>query len=149
MDKKKKKTSYLEAFGIFLHPNLSIHLIISIIINFILGITIVGVFHALNYPLLTYLIVGFILYIIIFSLVELAVTIFVVRHLLKPFIKSRGLLLILTYALIFYLTTLVVTDVSFNSNVILKVLVFTVVFLIFKTILIIIYQRYLVKKKEN
>lgn len=145
---EKKKDSNLVKLGFFLSRNLGFHILLSTIINFIITVVLVGMFDAMNFPIFHFKFIGLIMYVIIATLLEVTAIIFIVRHLMKLVIKSFGLLLVVVQGIIFYVTTLLVVDVSFQAVVFVKLLVFTITFLILKMIAIVLIQRYKAKYKE-
>lgn len=148
---KDFKDTYSSKYGIFLHNNLGIHFLIVLMFNLIISVTLVGIFEQSKYPIFDFKIAGFIFYIIITTLLETMLTIFLLRHFLKFIFKTKGVIIYITYALIFYISTFLVEGVNFKENVLIKLLVYTFLFLILRIFFVIIYQRYIFrnKKKEN
>lgn len=138
--------TFLGSLGIFLHRNLGLHILISLIFNLIICVSLSGLFSLINYPVIDYTLLGFIIFIIVFTLIEVSLIIIFVGYYLKYIIKSRGLLLIVFYSLVFFITSLLIEDVSFIKPIILTLLVFSFSFIIFKLLLVILYQRYLLNK---
>lgn len=145
---ERKKDSNVVKLGFFLSFNLGFHILFSIILNFIITVVLIGLFDAIKFPIFNFKFMGLIMFIVIATLLEVTVLIFIVRHLIKLVIKSFGLMLFVVQGVIFYLTTLLVVDLSFQAVVFVKIVVFTIAFLILKIIAIIIIQRYKVKYKE-
>lgn len=145
---ERKKDSNVVKLGFFLSYNLGYHILFSIILNFIITVVLIGLFDAIKFPIFNFKFMGLIMFIVIATLLEVTVLIFIVRHLIKSVIKSFGLMLVVVQGVIFYLTTLLVVDLSFQAVVFVKIVVFTIAFLILKIIAIIIIQRYKVKYKE-
>lgn len=145
---ERKKDSNVVKLGFFLSRNLGFHILFSIILNFIITVVLIGLFDAIKFPIFNFKFMGLIMFIVIATLLEVTVLIFIVRHLIKLVIKSFGLMLVVVQGVIFYLTTLLVVDLSFQAVVFVKIVVFTIAFLILKIIAIIIIQRYKVKYKE-
>lgn len=137
-----KKRPFLESFGIFKHPKFELHLLIELIMNILSIIPIIGLFELFNYPLLEYeKIAGVVIYIIGVTLIVESLKIYIIRHFIDYIIKTRGLFFLCLYAVIFYLLTFLIKDLSFTPIVIVNILIFTTIFLIFKILLIIVYQR--------
>lgn len=145
---ERKKDSNVVKLGFFLSYNLGFHILFSIILNFIITVVLIGLFDAIKFPIFNFKFMGLIMFIVIATLLEVTVLIFIVRHLIKLVIKSFGLMLVVVQGVIFYLTTLLVVDLSFQAVVFVKIVVFTIAFFILKIIAIIIIQRYKVKYKE-
>lgn len=146
----KKRKSFLESFGLFLHPKFEFHLLLELGINLITIIPIIGVFELLNYQLVEYSgIAGVIIYIVVLTLVMESFKVYILRHLIDFLFKTRGLFLYICYYFVFYLTTFIIKDLEFKDNLFLNIFIFTTLFLIFKILLIIIYQRNTIKKEKG
>ncbi|VEU79577.1 Prolipoprotein diacylglyceryl transferase [Haploplasma axanthum] len=145
--------SFRAKFAFFLHPNLGIHLLIVLTLNLITAVTITGLFEISKYPLIKFEIVGFILFIVISTLIEVLTKIFILRYFILIVLKSFATVFLGLQILIFYVTSLLFKEeISFTGSKILSILIFTCSFLLLRTMLIIIYQRYIMKKrwlKEN
>ncbi|WP_162140216.1 hypothetical protein [Haploplasma axanthum] len=140
--------SFRAKFAFFLHPNLGIHLLIVLTLNLITAVTITGLFEISKYPLIKFEIVGFILFIVISTLIEVLTKIFILRYFILIVLKSFATVFLGLQILIFYVTSLLFKEeISFTGSKILSILIFTCSFLLLRTMLIIIYQRYIMKKR--
>lgn|SRR5690554_740089 len=143
-----KKKSFLESLGIFLHPKFEFHLLIELVINLIAIIPVIGLFELFKYPLVTYAnIIGVIIYIIVSTLLMESLKVYILRHFINYIFKTKGIILFILYAIVFYTTTFLIKDLMFNKNVLLNLIVFTICFLILKILLIIVYQRLQTNKR--
>lgn len=148
MENKKEKTnSKLTKLGFFLNRNLGIHIVLTMLLNVLVGIGLVGLFEAMNYSIFNFTIAGFIIYMIVFSLLETMIIIFVLRFYMKLILVTKGLIVPLFYGLLFYLSSIIIKDVAFKSPVIIKIIIFVISFLILKLLMIVVFQR--LQKKEN
>lgn len=144
-NKKKFHQTYMARFGLFLHPNLSIHLLILLIMNAICITSSIGVFEMFNYDLLSFSIMSLTLFILISTLIEVILKIFIFRHFTNIYLKSFGILPTLTQFVLFYLTQLILKDELVFTKFV-NIIYLTLVFIVLRFFLIIIYQRYIMKK---
>lgn len=146
--KRDFRKSIMGRYGFFLHENLGIHLVITLIFNVISIVTITGLADLINYDIFEYSVTGLIFYIIAVTLIEITFKIFMIRHFLDIILKTKGLLVLFLHLAIFYFTTFLIDDVKILPNIILKSLLLTISFLIFRILFIIIFQRYTMKNKK-
>lgn len=130
----------------FLHSNLGLHLIITLIINLISSITVIGIFEIFSNRVISFTIPSLLLFIVVSTLIEVALLIFIIRYFVLLIYKSFGTIMILIQGIIFYLAHLLVEEISFLNNLLLSVLYFTVVYLVVKLLIVVIYQRYIMIK---
>lgn len=147
----KKKKSFLEGLGLFLHPKFEFHLLIELAFNLLSIIPVIGIFELIKYPLVTYKesIAGVIIYIVVLTLVMESFKVYILRHFINFIFKTKGALLFLIYLAINYLTTLIIKGFSFNENVLLNLFIFTTAYIFLKIIIIVIYQRHINKKEKE
>ncbi|MDY0276961.1 MAG: hypothetical protein RBQ97_02635 [Acholeplasma sp.] len=145
-DSKDFNESYMAKFGFFLHKNMGMHVLIVLILNTISLIVTVGLFELIGRPVLNFEIAGFIFFVIVATLIEVSLKIFVLRHFINLIVKTYGFLLIILQVIIFFLSKLIVTEVSFAYMEVLSLIYMTLLFLLIRLVLIIIYQRYIMKK---
>lgn len=132
--------------GFLLHKKFSIHLLIVFIINLLAAITVTGIFNAFNNPLITYKIMAFILFIIITSLMEVLVKVFILRHFIGLLFKTFGLLTAALQMLVFMFGDIIVDEFIFNDSFIISSLIFTISFIFIRTLLVIFYQKYILRR---
>lgn len=146
----KRKDSFYNSmivkFGFLLHKRFSIHSLVLLILNFIAGIIITGLFNFFNEPLISYKILSFVFFIVLTTLLELIIKTYYIRYFLVTIIKSFGLITLFMQGIFFYIASLIVDDFSFNANIILSIFTFTLIFLLVRLALINIYQKYILKK---
>lgn len=146
----KRKDSFYNSmivkFGFLLHKRFSIHSLVLLILNFIAGIIIIGLFNFFNEPLISYKILSFVFFIVLTTLLELIIKTYYIRYFLVTIIKSFGLITLFMQGIFFYIASLIVDDFSFNANIILSIFTFTLIFLLVRLALINIYQKYILKK---
>lgn len=137
--------------GFLLHKKFSIHILVLLILNFLSAIIVVGFFNFITKPLITYKISAFILFIIVATLLEIIIKMFVLRHFISLIFKTFGTITFLIQGIIFYLSSLIVNHLEFNYIVVINVAIFSLIFLLIRLMLIIVYQKYVLKhmKKEN
>lgn len=133
--------SYVARFGFFLHHNFGIHLLLVLFFNFISAIVAVGLLELFKSPALSFDIIGFVLFIIIVTLIEVIIKIFVLRHFIDLIFKTKGIITFVLQNIIFYVATLFVNNVEFNKVIVLNILVFSLIFFIIRFFLINIYQK--------
>lgn len=148
-EKKDFVSTNVSKLGFFLSPNLGVHIILSIILNTIISLAIVGITSSFDYSVFNYTFVGLIFFNVVATLLETMILIFTLRHLLVLIVKSFGVLIPILYGLIFYVTTFIIKDVSFRSSVILNVLIYTIVFLGFRLLTKIVIRRLQIRKEEK
>jgi len=146
----KKRKSFFESLGLFLHPKFEIHLLIELMFNLLAIIPIIGIFELVKYPLVSYSgIAGVIIYVVVLTLVVESFKVYILRHFIHYLIKTKGLLLYLSYLVVFYVTTFIIKDLAINENKIINLFILTTLFLLLKIGLIIIYQRNTHKKEKG
>lgn len=146
----KKKKTFLESLGLFLHPKFEFHLLIEIMMNLLSIVPIIGIFELLNYPLVSYSgVAGVIIYVVVLTLVMESFKVYILRHFIDFLFKTKGLFLYFMYILFFYLTTFIVKDLSFRENKVINIFIFTTLFIFLKVMLIIVYQRNINKKEKG
>src|SRR5690625_3783743 len=146
----KKRKSFFESLGLFLHPKFEIHLLIELMFNLLAIIPIIGIFELVKYPLVSYSgIAGVIIYVVVLTLVVESFKVYILRHFIHYLIKTKGLLLYLSYLVVFYVTTFIIKDLTINENKIINLFILTTLFLLLKIGLIIIYQRNTHKKEKG
>lgn len=147
-NKKDFKDSILGRYGFFLHKNLGIHLVITLVFNVIAILAITGLSILIDYKIFDYSVTGLIFYIIAITLIEITLKIFIIRHFLNIVLQTKGILVIVLHLSIFYFTTFLINDVKILPNVIIKSLLLTILFLVFRISFVIIFQRYTLRNKN-
>lgn len=146
----KRPVKYSETsrgkLAFFLHSNLGLHVIITFMINLISSIIVIGIFELFSKKLLIFTIPSFLIFIAIATLIEVSLLIFVIRYFVLLIYKSFGTIMVLIQGLVFYLAHLLLEDITFVNSLLLSLLYFTVVFLVVKLLIVIIYQRYIMIK---
>lgn len=119
----------------------SIGYLMSTIINMLAVATTVGITMQLKVTSLE----GFIIYVILFTLLDTMVSLLIKRYYFQFVIQSFGLILALVGLILIFITEQLVPDVYFESVV--GIIGFTVFFLVFRLLLIYTYEKTIGQKK--
>lgn len=146
MEKKNNfYDSLMVKMGFLLHERFSVHILMLFVINMISAVIITGIFNAFKEPLVTYEILGFILFIVITTLVEALLKVFVLRHFISLLFRTWGILTALIQIMIFMLGDLIVAKFNFNTIWLVSILAFSFIFIVVRLAIVIIYQKYILK----
>jgi len=130
--------------GFLVHKNFTIHFILMVLINLLVGATTLGTFEVFEYPLVEFGLASFFMYMLIFTTFEALVKVFIFKYFMRAIILSFGLInLAITY-IIFYLGTFIVKDIQFiKPNEMFNLLIFSICFSVIRNIVI-----YYVRKNQ-
>jgi|GEM_PF-5679955 len=145
MNKEFKKEDI--RIALFLHQNLTIHICILTLINFVNFILMFLAFEYLKMPVMNYEIIGFIFYVILFTIIETIFKILATRFFYNIVAASFGLIFYLTQIANFYISKVffdkIVIRINFFEN-----LFFIAIFLVLRFLIIFLYRRKIIYKKE-
>ncbi len=142
---KKKQNAVSYAF--LLHRNYAIHLLLSLVVNFLMAVTVIGLGLALNHHFLTFEFEAFMLAIILLTLIENLVKILLFKYALKVMLYSLGLLSWVVQILILYGITVIFGD-AFAFLSVWDLVVFSVMFTVMRFILSVYIRRYMFQRKH-
>lgn len=134
----KARKELIKMFGFILHPNFGIYGLIMLIINMLTAALIIG-FSNLISPIIEVTIIGFLLGILLYTLIELTIKLLLLRFLLKQVIYSLGSIFYILYVGIFYLVSIIVPNPGFvfptTENLFVFVVIFIIVRMAFSTLI--------------
>lgn len=145
----KKHDSFYDSLmvkmGFLLHKKFSIHLLVIFIINLLSAMIVTGTFNAFNNPIVSYKIMAFILFVLVTMLIETILKVFILRHFISIIFRTFGIISLIIQVSIFMLGDVLVSNFNFNPVWLLSVLSFTIMFVIVRIVLIIFYQKYILR----
>ncbi len=136
--KKKRQTNISYAF--LLHRNYLVHMVLSLVVNFLMGATIIGLSIAFNHPLVQMEFLGFIFAIILLTLLENFIKLILFRYALRAMLYSLGILSWLVQFVIWYAASLMIGD-AFAFASIGDLFVFSILFTIMRFIISVYIRR--------
>lgn len=119
-------------FGFILHKNFGYHVLFTLIVNLLASSILIGLTSQF-YPLMDVTLVGFLVGIFLYSMMELVIKIILIRYLIKPIIYSFGLILYVVNVTLFWLSDLMVDRFDFLLHV-ENIFIFTFGFMLFRFI---------------
>ena len=122
------------SLGFLLHRNYLIHLLLSLGINFVLSAVVIGLASGINQPLMQIDFPGYVLAIVLLTLIENVIKMLLFKYLTRIMILSMGLLSVFVQIIILYIISLIVST-GFEFNGIEHMIVFAFVFSILRVIL--------------
>jgi hypothetical protein len=134
------------SFGFLLHGNYVVHMTFSLLINFLISAVVIGLASGINAPLIEITILGYVLGIILLTLIENFVKILLFKYFMRMLILSMGLLSVLTQILVLYLIDFIV-PIGFHFPNVEQLIIFAFVFSILRFVLSIYIRRWLYTKK--
>ena len=140
---KKKRTSVSHAF--LLHKSFAVHMIISFLLNLLMGVTTIGLSIGLQYPLVGIEIQGFLLAIVLLTLLENFVKILLFKYAFKLMIYSMGILSWLVQVILLYSISLIIGE-GFVFNAVWDLFIFALIFTIMRFIASVYIRRWVYQK---
>lgn len=127
-------------FGFYLHDNFGIHILLTTIINLIVGGVVVGL-SGITYKVVEInSLVAYIFVFLFFTLLEVSIKTLLIRFIWKIIIQSLGLILFIVNVLFFLLIEKMVNNFSFLNNP-SNIFIFTTFFMAFRILLISAFRR--------
>ncbi|MBE0701321.1 MAG: phage holin family protein [Acholeplasmataceae bacterium] len=130
-EKKPHKVSF--AFGFLLHPNYMIHLLLSFIINLLLGAVIIGFADFMKQPIIQFEIIGFIIAMGMLTLVENFIKILMFKYMTRAMLLSMGLISVFVQTLILYGVGQI--TIGFHFNGVEQIIIFAILLSFLRLIL--------------
>jgi uncharacterized membrane protein YvlD (DUF360 family) len=134
------------SFGFLLHKNYVVHMFFSIVINFLISAVIIGLATGIKQPLIEMEILGYVLAIILLTLIENFVKILMFKYFMRIMILSMGLLSVLIQILILAVIDLILIE-GFHFIGIEHLIIFSFAFSILRFVLSTYIRRWLYTKK--
>lgn len=120
--------------GFLLHRNFMIHMALSLIVNYVLSAGVFGLLIGLRVEVLDMTFVGYMLAIMLFTLVENFVKILMFKYMTKIMLYSMGLASIMVQILIFYAVDLILIE-GFHFITVEGLILFAFIFTLLRLIL--------------
>ncbi len=146
--KKQKKTSkHLSvALGFMLHKNYVIHILLSLGINLLIFAVVLGLAIGIDMPIVTMTLTGFIIAVMLLTLLENFVKILLFKYVARVMIFSMGLMSVMVQIIILYGIDLMLTE-GFHFVSVESLIVFAFVFSLLRLIISIYLRRFLYNEK--
>lgn len=131
-DRNKNKRIPL-SLGFLLHKNYVIHMVLSLIINFVISAVVLGLAAGIGQPLMEITVLGYILGIVLLTVIENFVKILMFKYLLRIMILSLGILSVFVQIIILYGIDLLLQQ-GFKFEGVESLFIFAFVFSILRVI---------------
>ena len=142
--KNKRNSSLNLAF--LLHKNYVIHIILSLIVNLTMAATVIGIALTFEYDIVQIEPIGFVIAVVLLTMVENLIKIILYKYLLKMMIYSLGLISWLINFTSWYLISLLM-NTGFKFLSVLDLVVYTTLFIFMRFIASVYIRRWLFSKK--
>lgn len=122
--------------GFILHPNFSVHILLTFIINLIVGGVVVGLYAAFYPIILVDTLIAFVIGMILYTTMEIIIKMLLIAFLWKLVIQTFGLLFFILNVGLFYIMDIMIEPIHFlydASNIFVYTLSFMLVRLLFST----------------
>ncbi len=130
--KKRKKSKRVSiTLGFMLHKNYVVHMILSLSVNLLISAVVFGLAIGVNQPLVDMNILGFLLAIILLTLVENFVKILMFKYLARAMIFSMGLLNVMAQIIILFAIDSILVE-GFHFLYIESLIIFAFLFSLFR-----------------
>ncbi len=141
--KKSNNNTVAYIFGILVHRNIFIHLLLTLVLNFSIIFAMQGFFQLIIFEHLYTLALA----VLMFSIVEFIVKVLFVRFFLRIILSTMGLIFVVLQILYFELMYYFLPDFSFDSQV--NLVVFVLMFALFRYIITRVAHRYVATFKKG
>lgn len=141
--KKNNNNAVAYIFGILVHRNIFIHLLITLVLNFAIIFAMQGFFKLIVYEHLYTLALA----VLMFTIVEFIVKVLFVRFFLRIILSTMGLIFVVLQLLYFELMYYFLPDFSFDNQV--NLVVFILMFALFRYIITRVAHRYVASFKKG
>ena len=141
--KKNNNNAVAYIFGILVHRNIFIHLLITLVLNFSIMFAMQGFFKLIDYDKF-YI---FALAILIFTIAEFIIKVIFVRFFLKMILTTFGLIFVVLQILYMELMYYFLPGFSFENQV--NLIVFVLLFALFRYIITRVAHRYVATFKKG
>ncbi|MBN2300148.1 MAG: hypothetical protein JXC31_03050 [Acholeplasmataceae bacterium] len=143
---KKKNRNIPLSLGFLLHRNFVVHLGLSLIINYVIAAVVLGFAAGIHQPLMEINLLGFMIGIILLTLIENFVKILMFKYFLRIMILSVGILSVFVQIIVLYAIDLILAK-GFGFNGIEHLFVFAFSFSILRVITSNYLRRWLYKER--
>ena len=142
LKKRKQSKKVSVSLGFLLHRNYMIHMILSLGVNLLIAAVVFGLTVGINQPLVSMEVIGFIMAIMLLTLVENFVKILLFEYLARAMILSMGLLSVVVQILILYVIDIILVD-GFHFISVENIIIFAFSFSILRLVLATYLRRWL------
>ncbi|MDO9629917.1 MAG: hypothetical protein Q7I99_08440 [Acholeplasmataceae bacterium] len=146
LKKRKKSKGVSVTLGFMLHKNYVIHMILSLSINILIAAVVFGLGIGINQPFVNMTVVGFMLAIILLTLVENYVKILMFKYAARAMILSMGLLNVMAQIIIWYAIDMLLVQ-GFHFINIESLIIFAFVFSAFRLVISIYLRKWIYSEK--
>ena len=141
--KKNNNNAVAYIFGILVHKNIFIHLLITLVLNFSIMFAMQGFFKLIDYDKFYILALA----ILIFTIAEFVIKVIFVRFFLKMILTTFGLIFVVLQILYMELMYYFLPGFSFENQV--NLVVFVLMFALFRYIITRVAHRYVATFKKG
>jgi len=142
--KNKRNSSLNLAF--LLHKNYVIHIILSFIVNLTMAASVIGIALSFEYDIVQMEPIGFVIAVVLLTMVENMIKIILFKYMLKLMIYSLGLLSWLINFISWYAISLLM-NTGFRFLSVLDLMVYTTIFIFLRFIASVYIRRWFFSKK--
>jgi hypothetical protein len=145
LKKRKKPKGVSISLGFLLHKNYIVHMSLSLLINALLSVVVVGLAIGLGQPIIQFTIIGFILAIMLLTVIENFVKLLMFKYVARAMILSMGLLSVFVQIIILFAIDLLMAQ-SFHFITIEGLIIFSFVFSLFRLVTSTYLRRWIYKE---
>ena len=141
--KKNNNNAVAYIFGILVHRNIFIHLLLTLVLNYSIMFAMQGFFKLIVYEHLYTLAIA----VLLFTIVEFIIKVLFVRFFLRIILSTMGLIFVVLQLLYIELMYYFLPDFSFDNQV--NLVVFVLMFALFRYIITRVAHRYVATLKKG
>ena len=141
--KKNNNNAVAYIFGILVHRNIFIHLLLTLVLNYSIMFAMQGFFKLIVYEHLYTLAIA----VLLFTIVEFIIKVLFVRFFLRIILTTMGLIFVVLQLLYIELMYYFLPDFSFDNQV--NLVVFVLMFALFRYIITRVAHRYVATLKKG
>ena len=141
--KKNNNNAVAYIFGILVHRNIFIHLLLTLVLNYSIMFAMQGFFKLIVYEHLYTLAIA----VLLFTIVEFIMKVLFVRFFLRIILSTMGLIFVVLQLLYIELMYYFLPDFSFDNQV--NLVVFVLMFALFRYIITRVAHRYVATLKKG
>lgn len=146
LKKRKKSKRVSVTLGFMLHKNYVIHMILSLSVNLLIASVVFGLGIGINQPFVSMNVLGFLLAIILLTLVENFVKILMFKYLARAMIFSMGLLNVMAQIIILFAIDMLLVE-GFHFLHIESLIIFAFIFSAFRLVISIYLRKWIYSEK--
>jgi hypothetical protein len=146
LKKRKKSKRVSVTLGFMLHKNYVIHMILSLSVNLLISAVVFGLAIGIGQPFVDMNVLGYVLAMILLTLVENFVKILMFKYLARAMIFSMGLLNVMAQIIILFLIDMLLIE-GFHFISIENLIIFAFIFSSFRLVISIYLRKWIYSEK--